>query len=207
MGEIEKKRTQSIKNLLKCIFYFEIHHHHFIFASFFHRFELFGQQLLQNNHYSSIEVQEKLVSMGEAREDLEKAWIERRLQLDQCLQLQLFYRDCEQAENWMSSREAFLKTDDVDSGEGDNVESMIKKHEDFDKAIGSQEEKIESLSTYADQLVASDNYARVILYFFMSFFLPFYGKDLLISLKELCEGYFQKYGICFGFSYRYMYCK
>ena len=114
--------------------------------------------------------------MGEAREDLEKAWIERRLQLDQCLQLQLFYRDCEQAENWMSSREAFLKTDDVDSGEGDNVESMIKKHEDFDKAIGSQEEKIESLSTYADQLVASDNYARVIQHFFMS--PPFYGKNL-----------------------------
>ena len=38
---------------------------------------------------------------------------------------------------------------------------MIKKHEDFDKAIGSQEEKIESLSTYADQLVASENYAKV----------------------------------------------
>merc|ERR550534_2419576 len=129
-------------------------------AATFQAFELFGQQLLQNNHYASIEVQEKLESMSEAREDLEKAWIERRLQLDQCLQLQLFYRDCEQAENWMSSREAFLKTDDVDSGEGDNVESMIKEHEDFDKAIGSQEEKIESLSTYADQLVASDNYAR-----------------------------------------------
>ena len=156
-----------------------------IFCFFFHRFELFGQQLLQNNHYSSIEVQEKLVSMGEAREDLEKAWIERRLQLDQCLQLQLFYRDCEQAENWMSSREAFLKTDDVDSGEGDNVESMIKKHEDFDKAIGSQEEKIESLSTYADQLVASDNYAKVILYFFTSFTPPFYGKRSTNFLKGI----------------------
>ena len=31
----------------------------------------------------------------------------------------------------------------------------------IDKAIGSQEEKIESLSTYADQLVASENYAKV----------------------------------------------
>ena len=129
-------------------------------AGTFQAFDLFGQQLLQANHYASIEVQDKLESMGEAREDLEKAWIERRLQLDQCLQLQLFYRDCEQAENWMSSREAFLKTDEVDSSEGDNVESLIKKHEDFDKAIGSQEEKIESLSTYADQLVASNNYAK-----------------------------------------------
>merc|ERR1719232_641463 len=125
----------------------------------FQAFELFGQQLLQADHFASDEVQEKLESMNDAREDLEKAWIARRMQLDECLELQLFYRDCEQAENWMSSREAFLAADDVDSGEGDNVEAMIKKHEDFDKAIGNQEEKIESLSTYADQLIASEHYA------------------------------------------------
>merc|ERR1712051_750968 len=36
---------------------------------------------------------------------------------------------------------------------------MIKKHEDFDKAIGNQEEKIEPLQTYADQLIQSEHYA------------------------------------------------
>ena len=126
----------------------------------FQAFELFGQQLLQANHYASVEVQDKLGAMYDARQDLEKAWIGRRWQLDQCLELQLFYRDCEQAENWMSSREAFLKSDDSVDSEGDNVESLIKKHEDFDKAIGSQEEKIEALTTYAEQLIASDNYAK-----------------------------------------------
>lgn len=63
------------------------------------------------------------------------------MELDQCLELQLFYRDCEQAENWMSAREAFLASEEVDS-QGDNVEALIKKHEDFDKAINAQEEKI-----------------------------------------------------------------
>merc|ERR1719210_2049363 len=92
-------------------------------------------------------------------EDLEKAWIARRMQLDQCLELQLYYRDCEQAENWMTSREAFLQTDDEGDSKEDNVEAMIKKHEDFDKAINNQEEKIESLQTYADQLVQSEHYA------------------------------------------------
>uniref|UniRef100_A0A0K2TMK4 Spectrin alpha chain n=1 Tax=Lepeophtheirus salmonis TaxID=72036 RepID=A0A0K2TMK4_LEPSM len=125
----------------------------------FQAFELFGQQLLHGSNYASIEVQEKLESMSAAREDLEKAWIARRMQLDECLELQLFYRDCEQAENWMQSRETFLASDEVDN-EGDNVEALIKKHEDFDKAIGNQEEKIESLSTYADQLIASDHYAK-----------------------------------------------
>ena len=125
----------------------------------FQAFELFGQQLLQADHFAAVEVQEKLESMNNAREDLEKAWIARRMQLDQCLELQLFYRDCEQAENWMTSREAFLSADDATDSKEDNVEAMIKKHEDFDKAIGNQEEKIESLQTYADQLIQSEHYA------------------------------------------------
>ncbi|XP_069695869.1 spectrin alpha chain isoform X4 [Periplaneta americana] len=127
-------------------------------AGTFQAFELFGQQLLQSGHYASVEIQEKLESMTEARQELEKAWIARRMQLDQCLELQLFYRDCEQAENWMSAREAFLAAEEVDS-KGDNVEALIKKHEDFDKAINAHEEKIAALQTLADQLIAAEHYA------------------------------------------------
>ena len=175
---------------------------------------MFGKQLLQANHYASEQVQERLESMSDAREDLEKAWIARRMQLDQCLELQLFYRcvsgewglfykvlssvfkvndlknqiscrDCEQAESWMTSREAFLAADDVDGGgEGDNVEAMIKKHEDFDKAIANQEEKIESLVTYADQLSASDHYAQADI--------GDKKKEVLARWQELKEALIQK---------------
>ncbi|EEB17271.1 Spectrin alpha chain, putative [Pediculus humanus corporis] len=127
-------------------------------AGTFQAFELFGQQLLQAGHYASVEIQEKLESMREARQELEKAWVARRVQLDQNLELQLFYRDCEQAENWMSAREAFLASEEVDS-KGDNVEALIKKHEDFDKAINAHEEKIAALQTLADQLMAANHYA------------------------------------------------
>ncbi|XP_034234548.1 spectrin alpha chain isoform X1 [Thrips palmi] len=127
-------------------------------AGTFQAFELFGQQLLQSGHYASVEIQEKMESMTEARQELEKAWIARRMQLDQCLELMLFYRDCEQAENWMSAREAFLASEEVDS-KGDNVEALIKKHEDFDKAINAHEEKIAALQTLADQLMAAEHYA------------------------------------------------
>jgi spectrin alpha len=54
----------------------------------------------------------------------------------------LFCRDCEQAENWMSNRENFLQADEVDSKE-EKIEMMIKKHEDFDKAIGNQEVSVQ----------------------------------------------------------------
>ena len=73
-------------------------------AGTFQAFEMFGKQLLESQHYAGVEIGEKLESMTEARQELEKQWIARRMQLDQCLELQLFYRDCEQAENWMASR-------------------------------------------------------------------------------------------------------
>lgn len=96
--------------------------------------------------------------MNDFRKDLERHWIDRRVQLDQNLDLNLFYRDCEQAENWMSDREAFLASDEVDSN-GDNVEALIKKHEDFDKAINAHEEKIAALESLANQLIENEHYA------------------------------------------------
>ena len=79
-----------------------------------------------------------------------RAWIARRDKLDQCLELQLFNRDCEQAETWMAAREASLE-DSVD-GSGDSVEALLKKHEDFDRAIASQEEKISAINQLANKV-------------------------------------------------------
>ncbi|KAA0719870.1 Spectrin alpha chain, non-erythrocytic 1 [Triplophysa tibetana] len=128
-------------------------------AGTFQAFEQFGQQLLARGHYASPEIQQKLEALDQERADLEKAWVQRRMMLDQCLELQLFNRDCEQAENWMAAREAFLASDD--KGDSlDSVEALIKKHEDFDKAINVQEEKIAALQSFADQLVSADHYAK-----------------------------------------------
>uniref|UniRef100_A0A665WJF7 Spectrin alpha chain, non-erythrocytic 1 n=1 Tax=Echeneis naucrates TaxID=173247 RepID=A0A665WJF7_ECHNA len=128
-------------------------------AGTFQAFEQFGQQLLTRGHYASPEIQQKLEALDHERADLEKAWVQRRMMLDQCLELQLFNRDCEQAENWMAAREAFLASDD--KGDSlDSVEALIKKHEDFDKAINVQEEKIAALKSFADQLIGADHYAK-----------------------------------------------
>ncbi|XP_056875429.1 spectrin alpha chain, non-erythrocytic 1 isoform X4 [Takifugu flavidus] len=132
-------------------------------AGTFQAFEQFGQQLLVRGHYASPEIQQKLDALDHERTDLEKAWVQRRMMLDQCLELQLFSRDCEQAENWMAAREAFLASDD--KGDSlDSVEALIKKHEDFDKAINVQEEKIAALQSFADQLIGADHYAKSEIY-------------------------------------------
>ena len=56
----------------------------------------------------------------------------------------------------MAAREVSLE--DSAGGSGDTVDALIKKHEDFDRAINSQEEKIAALQTFADQLISNDHY-------------------------------------------------
>ncbi|KAJ8038539.1 Spectrin alpha chain, non-erythrocytic 1 [Holothuria leucospilota] len=126
-------------------------------AGTFQAFEAFGNQLIMNNHYSSPEIQEKLDDLSKEKDALDRAWNARRVKLDQCQELQLFLRDCEQAESWMAAREAYLASEEVTENL-DSVEALIKKHEDFDKAIAQQEQKINALASFADQLVNADHY-------------------------------------------------
>ena len=57
--------------------------------------------------------------------------------MDQCLNLQQFNHEAEQAESWMAKREAFLASGDVGSS-SDAVQALIKKHEDFEKSLQAQ---------------------------------------------------------------------
>lgn len=58
-------------------------------AGTFQAFEQFGQQLLARGHYASPEIQQKLEALDRERADLENAWVQRRMMLDQCLELQV----------------------------------------------------------------------------------------------------------------------
>jgi len=123
----------------------------------FQEFEDFGNQLIQNQHYESDNIRAKLEEMQKARDQLEWAWKLRQEKLDQCLELQLFNRDCETAEQWMKSRENALKDDNGKSG-SESVDAAIKRHEDFDRAINAQEEKISNLQTFANTLISNKHY-------------------------------------------------
>jgi spectrin alpha len=61
--------------------------------------------LLQREHYAAEEVQEKLVGLAQEKTSLLSLWEERRILYEQCMDLQLFYRDTEQADTWMAKQE------------------------------------------------------------------------------------------------------
>lgn len=57
-----------------------------------------------------------------------------------------------QAETWMNKQEAFLANTDLGDSL-DAVEHLIKKHEDFEKSLLAQEEKISALDEFATKLI------------------------------------------------------
>lgn len=117
-----------------------------------------GQALLATGHYASDEVREKLSVLSEERTALLELWELRRQQYEQCMDLQLFYRDTEQVDNWMSKQEAFLLNEDLGDSL-DSVEALLKKHEDFEKSLSAQEEKITALDEFATKLIQNNHYA------------------------------------------------
>lgn len=122
------------------------------------KLEAFGKHFIDKNHYASPLIKEKLDELEKAKQDLRDAWLARKDLLEQNLALNLYYRDCEQAENWMANREAFINQSPAETTP-DSVEGLIKKHEDFDKALAAQENKINNLTSNAEGLIASGHYA------------------------------------------------
>ena len=119
---------------------------------------LTGNQLLESNHYAAEEVARKLDSLAEDKASLLELWEKRRILYEQCMDLQYFYRDTEQADAGMAKQEAFLANEDLGDSL-DSVEALIKKHEDFDKSLAAQEEKIKALDEFAAKLIVGGHYA------------------------------------------------
>jgi len=117
-----------------------------------------GNLLLQKEHFAGPEVAEKLQNLAEEKISLLNLWEDRRILYEQCMDLQLFYRDTEQADTWMAKQEAFLENQDLGDSL-DSVEALIKKHEDFEKSLAAQEEKIKALDEFASKLIEGQHYA------------------------------------------------
>ena len=76
-------------------------------------------------------------------------------QIEEGAELARFERDCERAEHWMNVREQALNVQD--NKDNQNVEVLMKKHEDFDRALKLQESKINSICAEAKKLTDQEH--------------------------------------------------
>lgn len=64
-----------------------------------------GEALVEGGHRGAAEVQAALDTLHRDRAALHALWEQRRVLYLKCMDLQLFYRDTEQADTWMHKQE------------------------------------------------------------------------------------------------------
>ena len=64
-------------------------------------------------HYAASEIQSRLVSLAEEHARLMETWRKRQELFLQSHSFQLFLRDAEQRDAWITTQEAFLSNEDV----------------------------------------------------------------------------------------------
>ncbi|XP_022090941.1 spectrin beta chain, non-erythrocytic 5-like isoform X2 [Acanthaster planci] len=116
-----------------------------------------GQMLIKQQHYASEEIQEKLDAALQAREQLHSSWQAKKDRLEQVAEQQVFLRDAKQLDTISAQQEAYL------AGAGlaatvEEVDALVKKHEDLEKLLAAQEEKGTALGEFAHKLIAQDHF-------------------------------------------------
>lgn len=103
-----------------------------------------GNKLIKDGHILSQEIQDRINTLEHRMNYLNRTWANRCQIYDMNLDLQYFKREANLLDNWLAVREGTLKDEKL----GDSiphVEELIRKHEDFEMTIASQEDKFNAL--------------------------------------------------------------
>uniref|UniRef100_A0AAQ6AAZ0 Spectrin beta chain n=1 Tax=Amphiprion ocellaris TaxID=80972 RepID=A0AAQ6AAZ0_AMPOC len=103
-----------------------------------------GNTLINNNHYAADEIREKLAQLQEKRDKINKKWQDKMDHLQIVLEVLQFGRDAYVAESWLAGQEPLVRAAELGSNV-DEVESLIKRHEAFEKLAAAWEERFVSL--------------------------------------------------------------
>ncbi|XP_004713763.1 spectrin beta chain, non-erythrocytic 2 [Echinops telfairi] len=112
-----------------------------------------GQELLARGHYAAEEISEKLSQLQARRQETADKWQEKVAWLQLVLEVLVFGRDAGVAEAWLCSQEPLVRSAELGCTV-DEVESLIKRHEAFQKSAVAWEERfsaLEKLTTLEEQ--------------------------------------------------------
>ncbi|XP_016063830.1 PREDICTED: spectrin beta chain, non-erythrocytic 2 [Miniopterus natalensis] len=103
-----------------------------------------GQGLLSRSHYAAEEISEKLSQLQARRQETADKWQEKMDWLQLVLEVLVFGRDAGMAEAWLCSQEPLVRSAELGCTV-DEVESLIKRHEAFQKSAVAWEERFSAL--------------------------------------------------------------
>jgi spectrin beta len=103
-----------------------------------------GKDLINRRHVRAPEVKEKCVHLSTLRDRLDDTWHERWEYLQLILEVYQFARDAAIAETWLIAQESYLTNEEL-GDTLDQVENLIKRHEQFEKSLMAQEDRFNAL--------------------------------------------------------------
>ena len=116
-----------------------------------------SDSMVQTGHYAATEVEEKCTALLEERQKLHNAWNKKKILLEQKIDLFCFLRDAKQIDNMSSAQEVALTSEDY----GVTVEAVlknVKRHDEMEKLILQQDEKVAVLQDHGKKLVEQNHY-------------------------------------------------
>ncbi|KAI1903617.1 hypothetical protein AGOR_G00029050 [Albula goreensis] len=103
-----------------------------------------GNTLIKNKHYAADEIREKLDQLQAKRDEINKKWQDKMDHLQIVLEVLQFGRDASVAESWLAGQEPLVRAAELGSNV-DEVESLIKRHEAFEKLAAGWDERFTQL--------------------------------------------------------------
>ncbi|XP_063803707.1 spectrin beta chain, non-erythrocytic 5 isoform X2 [Pseudophryne corroboree] len=119
-----------------------------------------GQTVLQFSN--NPEVRDSLVSLSQGYNDLSDLWLEKRVRLEQGLELQQFLREADSINAAISSHEAFLRVDDL-GDQLDTAQSLLNRHKQFAKVLDSLKNRVNGLQTNGESLLENGHFASALI--------------------------------------------
>lgn len=113
-----------------------------------------GRKLQRTN---DPEISEALQNLDDLEKTIMHAWTQHRNDLTHEYKVQDFKEQADQLDSWFASKEAFLNNDDI----GENpraVESLIRKHKDFEIMLGQQLNRVNELEKIGSSIISDKDY-------------------------------------------------
>lgn len=110
----------------------------------FDHFEAFGRQLIDNGHYMSDDIQEKVSSVNHRRKTLIELWTLRNSLYEQHIDYLKWLKEINDIESWLNDKEPEVSAADYGNNFDDLDKLMIKQLE-MEEALLNKEEKINQI--------------------------------------------------------------
>uniref|UniRef100_A0AC35TJQ1 Spectrin beta chain n=1 Tax=Rhabditophanes sp. KR3021 TaxID=114890 RepID=A0AC35TJQ1_9BILA len=108
-------------------------------------------------------LRERLKELSTGWSDLQTMWENKHRMLSEGLNLQLFLRDAKQAEVSLAQQENFLAKEEIPQSL-EQAEKLLKRHQDFMTTMDANDEKINAVVQFGENLTQQSHYASDRIY-------------------------------------------